>query len=43
MSGRAQELAPAEPRLMYQRGMIEMRSGDKATAEKTFRAPGVTW
>lgn len=35
---RAQELAPAEPRLMYQRGMIEMRSGDRATAEKTFRA-----
>ena len=34
---RAQVLAPAEPRLMYQRGMIEMRSGEREVAEKTFR------
>lgn len=34
---RALELAPGEARLLYQRGMIEMRSGDSEAAEKTFR------
>jgi len=34
---RALELAPDAPRLLYQRGMIEFRSGDLEAAEKTFR------
>ncbi|MCE9582167.1 MAG: tetratricopeptide repeat protein [Planctomycetes bacterium] len=34
---RALELAPTEPRLLYQRGMIEFRGSDHAAAEATFR------
>ena len=34
---RAIELSPAEPRLLYQRGMIEFRAGDTAAAETTMR------